>query len=592
MIDEKQLRAEIRESLKFQNQPGGMDVVSMVGEIRGGMGGSDLSESPGPAELPGSEKLTAGYRACKKLNQKLQKLPGYHTFLFPVVRGIKRLVGNHKYRQTLTCTELLSGGTEEFLDRAYLVLLERQADEQGKQAYRQFLYESRGDRIFVLGRIRYSPEGRMHQVTVKKLRSRYFCRRMVWGIRRIPILGLVYWLKDIATVSKKFDQLYGSCMQSENRISQNACNAAESRGIIWSVNGRLEELSCTVGRLERDTGAVVWERLDKNQEAIYRMQESMVTGQAGMESLRQNVAAIETGLEQCSVQAQKDTAEAREQLERFTEKYRDEMDEVCRTAEHNESDIYKMQEALYEIEKIQAEKAKAEQAHSAKQKEYEAIYVEFENKFRGERSVIKQRLTEYLKMVENLDQKNNHDYTNVLDIGCGRGEWLELLKENRFIGAGVDLNAQMVQECKKRNLSACYADAISYLKGLEDASYYVITGFQIVEHLSPETVLELLQESLRVLKPGGFAIFETPNPENLIVGACNFYLDPSHIRPIPPERLRFVAESIGYDRVDLFRLNPYPAIPEESVGQGDEAVRKMAQFFNNMSDYSILAYKK
>ena len=250
------------------------------------------------------------------------------------------------------------------------------------------------------------------------------------------------------------------------------------------------------------------------------------------------------------------------------------------------------EKGMKEDAKEAREKAKAEQAHSAKQKEYEAIYVEFENKFRGERSVIKQRLTEYLKMVENLDQKNNHDYTNVLDIGCGRGEWLELLKENRFIGAGVDLNAQMVQECKKRNLSACYADAISYLKGLEDASYYVITGFQIVEHLSPETGLELLQESLRVLKPGGFAIFETPNPENLIVGACNFYLDPSHIRPIPPERLRFVAESVGYDRVDLFRLNPYPAIPEESVGQGDEAVRKMAQFFNNMSDYSILAYKK
>ena len=96
MIDEKQLRAEIRESLKFQNQPGGMDVVSMVGEIRGGMGGSDLSESPGPAELPDSEKLTAGYRACKKLNQKLQKLPGYHTFLFPVVRACNGWWGSIK----------------------------------------------------------------------------------------------------------------------------------------------------------------------------------------------------------------------------------------------------------------------------------------------------------------------------------------------------------------------------------------------------------------------------------------------------------------------------------------------------------------
>ena len=95
-----------------------------------------------------------------------------------------------------------------------------------------------------------------------------------------------------------------------------------------------------------------------------------------------------------------------------------------------------------------------------------------------------------------------------------------------------------------------------------------------------------------MLKPGGVAIFETPNPENLIVGACNFYFDPTHNRPIPPERLRFIAEYVGFDRVELLRSNPYNAIDEEKLNNTHEEMLKIVQFFNNMSDYAIVAYKK
>lgn len=222
--------------------------------------------------------------------------------------------------------------------------------------------------------------------------------------------------------------------------------------------------------------------------------------------------------------------------------------------------------------------------------EFDQVYLNFEDKFRGDRSEIKERLERYIPILENLDKYNNCDNTNVIDVGCGRGEWLELLKENRFIYTGVDLNESMVEFCNSLNLNAVKDDAISYLSNLEDSSVYVITGFQIIEHIGAENIIKLLKESYRVLKSGGMAIFETPNPENIIIGACNFYFDLTHTKPIPPTQLQFLAESCGFDRVDILRLHPYNAIDVKNVENNE--ILKMANFFNGTTDYSILAYKE
>ena len=222
--------------------------------------------------------------------------------------------------------------------------------------------------------------------------------------------------------------------------------------------------------------------------------------------------------------------------------------------------------------------------------EFDEVYLKFEDKFRGDRSEIKERLERYIPILENLDEHNNHDSTNVIDVGCGRGEWLELLKEKRFIYTGVDMNQNMVEFCSGLNLNVVKDDAISYLSKLEDSSVYVITGFQILEHIGGDNIIKLLKESYRVLKSGGMAIFETPNPENIIIGACNFYLDLTHSKPIPPTQLQFLAESCGFDRVDILRLHPYNAIDVTNVESIE--IGEIANFFNGTTDYSILAYKE
>ena len=212
------------------------------------------------------------------------------------------------------------------------------------------------------------------------------------------------------------------------------------------------------------------------------------------------------------------------------------------------------------------------------------MYVAFEDEFRGDRSEIKKRLTVYLPFVLNtLDSTNN---LPVLDVGCGRGEWLELLTENNIPCKGVDVNSLMTAQCLNLKLDVINEDAIAYLESLEENSLSVITGFHIIEHLSFSVLVKLYDSVLRVLAPGGMAIFETPNPENLIVGACNFYIDPTHINPIPPITTKFLLEYRGFERVRIERLH---ALSQHMNFENESQLMK--QYLGGAMDSSVIAYK-
>src|SRR3989442_11358235 len=102
----------------------------------------------------------------------------------------------------------------------------------------------------------------------------------------------------------------------------------------------------------------------------------------------------------------------------------------------------------------------------------------------------------------------------ILDVGCGRGEWLELLKEQKLRGGGVDSNRVLVGQCVERGLEVAEEDLINHLTRLNDASLGAVTGFHLIEHLPIDTLIQFLNQTVRVLKPGGAVIFETPNPQN------------------------------------------------------------------------------
>jgi len=209
------------------------------------------------------------------------------------------------------------------------------------------------------------------------------------------------------------------------------------------------------------------------------------------------------------------------------------------------------------------------------------FYRAFEEKYRGARELIRSRLLVYLPFIQPLLKAYPQGKT--LDVGCGRGEWLELLREQGFNAKGVDLDDGMLQACRERGLQAEKADAIAYMQALPEGSLCLVSGFHIAEHLPFEVLQQLVVEAKRVLVPGGLLILETPNPENISVGACSFYIDPTHERPIPPELLVFLPEHYGYQRSKVMRL-------QESAHLHNEPSPRLMHVLSGVSpDYAVVA---
>jgi len=213
----------------------------------------------------------------------------------------------------------------------------------------------------------------------------------------------------------------------------------------------------------------------------------------------------------------------------------------------------------------------------------DALYASFEDQFRGAREEVKNRLRVYLPILK--DAKVTAD---ALDVGCGRGEWLELLKHEEVQARGVDHNRVFVEQCRQIGLDVVEEDALTYLRSLPGRSLNVVTSFHLVEHLSFEELIRLLDEMIRTLRSGGLLILETPNPENFMVGSYSFYADPTHRNPIPSPTLQFLLESRGLDRVTVMKLRPWDAAKIE----GDtDIIKRFNEYFYGAPDYGIVGWK-
>jgi SAM-dependent methyltransferase len=225
------------------------------------------------------------------------------------------------------------------------------------------------------------------------------------------------------------------------------------------------------------------------------------------------------------------------------------------------------------------------------------FYRALEDRFRGSRELIKSRQSVYLPFVEALASRVPK---KVLDVGCGRAEWLELLGERGVAAEGLDLNEAFVADGQRAGLAVFSADAMQYLSQQADQSYGLISAFHVVEHLGFENLLLFLREAYRVVDDGGAILLETPNPANLLVGACNFYLDPTHERPIPSILLSFAAEFSGFERVVIvpvnrdFLQNNLELMPTELSGASviNKVVSSIDQNFMQAPDYAIIAFKR
>lgn len=215
-------------------------------------------------------------------------------------------------------------------------------------------------------------------------------------------------------------------------------------------------------------------------------------------------------------------------------------------------------------------------------------YVAFENQYRGSEENIKNKLKEYLKYFEGQD--------NVLDIGCGRGEFLEILKENNINAKGIDIDKDMLTLCKEKNLNVENSDALTYLGGLEDNSLGGIILTQVVEHMEPNDLIKLISLAYKKLKPGARFVAETINPQSLIVFSEAYFMDLSHIRMIHPYTIKFLVENARFSEAFIIYLSKVGddlRIPEvsELPLEFNKAINKLNDVVYGYRDYAVVGRK-
>ncbi|MCB0978591.1 MAG: methyltransferase domain-containing protein [Acidimicrobiales bacterium] len=226
---------------------------------------------------------------------------------------------------------------------------------------------------------------------------------------------------------------------------------------------------------------------------------------------------------------------------------------------------------------------------------HEELYQDLEDRFRGSRDHVRALVAEYLPDIESVPGAGP-----VVDVGCGRGEWLEVLRDASVESYGVDLNETVVQRCTDRGLDVRHGDALAHLREIPEGSVRAVTSFHLVEHLTLDTMMALLEAAYLALKPGGVLILETPNPTNIIVGASSFYLDPTHIKPVHPDFLQFLALSSGFVDAEIRYLHPVAGDvlePEDLASHATDPVRartlvdRINWALTGPMDYSVVARK-
>ena len=182
------------------------------------------------------------------------------------------------------------------------------------------------------------------------------------------------------------------------------------------------------------------------------------------------------------------------------------------------------------------------------------FYFQLQGRFQSNAQGDTNRLEMYLSVIGNLDPQAPTG--TWLDIGCGRGRWLRLAREGGYPAIGVDSNPAAIQQCREAGFEVAENDALEFLQCAADESFSVVSAFHILEHCPFEYCLNLVYQVARTLKPGGVLLIETPHPGNLLMAAEQFWMDPTHIRPIPLPLMEFLFEYCGIGVAHRFEVNP------------------------------------
>ena len=216
-------------------------------------------------------------------------------------------------------------------------------------------------------------------------------------------------------------------------------------------------------------------------------------------------------------------------------------------------------------------------------------YFAFEDRFRGPREEILRRQRFYIPFLQDAAIRAGED-ARFLDLGCGRGELLELAADAGLAVTGWDSDPAMVLHCRSLGLDAHLGDLLDALGSSEDGSLAGVTALQVVEHLPFPRIRQLLELAGRKLRPGGLLAVETINPASWYA-MRSFYADPTHRQPVPDATCKFLMEMTGFGEIEIQFLQPVSEEELRSVTGGDARLEPLATFLMGYQDYAALGRK-
>ena len=532
--------------------------------------------------------------------------------------------------------DLLKYHGGDFVRNAYRAILKREPDAAGWAQHLENLASGRFNKIDILVSLRNSPEGERAQVKIIGLTWPAAIRRMgrapvvgyliqlAIALGRLPLLlqhqrqSEFHLLAQQQQMVDHDNQVHTQLAEALTQLSAQASAGAEQATNQQQVLESLQQSAAQQSEFEKaietrlvaareqmdKSAAALTEQVEERAAALTRQIDQRV--EAVAQQVNQNAAML---TQQVSESAAALTRQIDQRAATLTGQLADQIQQLLQRQQHLTGQVEEQAQQLLQRQQqtqtelvmqerrltVLLEKAReqaepgafsqplVQQLIDEEDHLLDALYAAFEDQFRGEREEVKRRLRVYLPIL-----KDAKIFEGVLDIGCGRGEWLELLQGEGVQGRGIDRNRVFIDRCRQINLDVVEEDALVYLRALPDQSLSAITSFHLVEHLPFETLIKLLDESVRTLKSGGLLILETPDPQNFMVGSCNFYADPTHRNPIPSPTLTFLLEARGLCRIKVMKLRPWDAAKIEGES---EIIKRFNEYFYGAPDYGIIGWK-
>ena len=477
--------------------------------------------------------------------------------------------------------DLLRFHGEDFVRNAYHAILCREPDEAGMAHYMDGLASGRFNKVDVLASMHASPEGQTTRVQLDGLTLPVAVRRL----GRLPLIG--YFVRVIVSIARlpRLGQ-YQSQFEFYTWSQQRRLTERQDQQ-HKELNEALHQISAQIFELTQ--------RLTEQQQAqelSLRQYEQLVIANRELEN------TIAARLTETRRYIDESTRKLSEQIAlqatQFSQQLNHELDEridPLRLQQQKAGVDLLMQERRLTVllEHISrnataiSNSSLVEVAADEDDHVLDALYASFEDQFRGPRDEVRRRLEVYIPILKDAGIADG-----VLDIGCGRGEWLQLLNSEGIEARGVDHNRVFVEDCRRAGFKITEQDGLAHLRSLPDESLNAVSIFHVAEHLPFKTLIKWIDEIVRTLKPGGMLIAETPNPENFMVGSCSFYADPTHRNPIPSQTLQFLLQSRGLESIDVLKLRPWD---EAKIDGDSEIVRRFNEYFYSAPDYGVVARK-